>query len=184
MFTLFLILFFSLQTPESKPQAPTERGATTLDPSRKAKADVAAATPEQALRNFFVAMVTKDVTTLRDLTLPTDDFDWLLMGQALPANQIEVFKAQMAGQPIRTLRPGDEFTLAGNRKLKVLPEEVTADRAVLVPEAIPLPMRLRKVEGRWRVDAGPIIAARKAAEAARKKATRPAAKKTANDQQQ
>jgi len=180
VFTLVLILSLGLQAPESKPQAPSGRGTAKGEPDGKAKAGVAAATPEQALRTFLLAMVTKDEPTLRAVTLPTEDFDWLLRGQALPADRVEEFKAQMARQPIRALKPGDEFTLPGNRKVKVRPEEVTAERAVLVPQGAPIPNRLQKVDGRWRVDATPIIAGRKAAEAARKKATRPEGKEKGN----
>ena len=179
MFTLVLILSFALQTSESKPQTPAGSGAAK-EKSGSKKADVAAATPEEAFRTFLVAMMTRDEATLRAVTLPTDDFDWLLRGQALRADQVEQFKAEVAQQPIRSLKPGDEITLPGNRKVpRVLPEEVTAERAVLLPEGSPIPSRLRKVDGRWRVDATPIIAGRKAADAARKKAAQRGAKKKA-----
>jgi hypothetical protein len=167
-----VILLTALQEPDSKSKAPEARGAVNGEQSREA--DVAAATPEEAFRTFLIAMVTKDEATLRSVTLPTDEFDWLLKGQALPADRIEDFKAQVARQPIRALKPGEVISLPGNRKMTVQPEEVTADRAVLLPEGAPLPNRLQKVDGRWRVDATPIIAGRKAAESARKKATRPA----------
>lgn len=171
MFTFVLILSFALQTPESKPDTQAGRGAATGEALSKAKADVAAAMPEQALRTFFIAMMTKDEATLRAVTLPTEDFDWLLRGQALPADKIEDVKAQLARQTIRTLKPGDDITLPGNRRVKVMPEEVTADRAVLLPQGAPVPSRLRKTDGRWRVDASPIIAGRKAAEAAQEGCT-------------
>jgi hypothetical protein len=180
MFTLVLILSSALQAQEPKsPQAPADRGTAKGEKDGKPKAEVAAATPEQALRTFLVAMMTKDETTLREVTVPTDDFDWLLKGQAVPAEHVEEFKAQMARQPIRTLKPGDEFTLPGNRKMTIQASEVTADRAILVPEGAPVPNRVRKVDGRWRVDATPIIAGRKAADAARKKAADAANKKAA-----
>ena len=116
-----------------------------------------------------MAMVLKDEATLRAVTLPTKDFDFLLRGEAPPAAQIEAIKAQIAKLPIRVLKPGDEITLPGNRKLTIKAEEVTADRAVLLPEGSPVPNRVQKVEKRWRVDATSIIAGRKAVGAARKK---------------
>jgi hypothetical protein len=175
VFTLILITSFALQAPESKSETPAGRGAKAGEPG--SKTEVAAATPEQALRSFVIAMMTKDETTLRAVTLHTEDFDWLLRGQALPEDQIEDFKAQITRQPIRALKAGDEITLPGNRKVKVLPEEVTADRAVLVPQGAPFPTRLRMIDGRWRVDATPMIAGRKAAEAARQKTAKPADRK-------
>jgi hypothetical protein len=108
-------------------------------------------------------MMTKDEATLRAVTVPTEDFEWLLRGSPVPPEEVEKFKAQMARQPIRALKPGDEITLPGNRKATVTPQAVTADKAMLLLEGHPLPYQLRRVDGRWRVDADPIIAGRKAA---------------------
>jgi len=55
------------------------------------------------------------------------------------------------------------------RPAAINPASVTADDAILLTEGFPLPHSLRRVDGRWRVEAGPVIAARKAAEAASKK---------------
>jgi hypothetical protein len=173
MLVSLLILSTTLQVSGAEPQAPADRGTAESGARGEAKTEVAAATPEQALRTFFVAMLTKDEKALRAVTLPTEDFDWLLRGPALPAERLQRAKEDLARQPIRVLKAGDEFTLPGGRKAKVRPEEVTADRAVLMPEGAPVPSRCQKVDGRWRVDATPIIAARKAAEAARKKAEPP-----------
>ena len=183
MLTLILVLSTALQDPQPKPQAPADREAKKEKSSGKAKADVAAATPEQALRSFFIAVATKDEATLRAVTLPTEELELLLNGQALPTEQVEEFKAMMARQPIRAMAPGDEMILPGKRKMTVQPDEVTAERVVLLPEGSPVPSRVRKVEGRWRVDATPLIAARKAADAARKKAAE-AARKKANQPDQ
>jgi hypothetical protein len=165
MFTIALVLASVVSAQESTPQ-----------PQGSAEGrEVPAATPEQAWRTFLTAMIVKDAATLRAVTLPAParDFEVLLLGQGPPPDQVEAVKAQIAKQKIRVLKPGDEFTLPGGRKLKVQPEEVGDDRAVLLPEGAPLPTRVRKVENRWRVDASPIIAGRKAAEAARKKAETP-----------
>jgi hypothetical protein len=146
--------------------------AANDQPGPKVKADdasIAAKTPEQALRTFMIAMMTKDEPTLSAVTLPTEDFAWLLGGKALPANQVERFKAQLDGQEIRVLQPGDEIALPGNRTITVQAEEVAADRALLLPPGAPVPTRLRKVDGLWRVDAATIIEARKAADSAQEK---------------
>jgi hypothetical protein len=130
--------------------------------------DVAAATPEQALRTFLIAMTTKDEATLRAVTLPTEDFDWLLRGQVAAADQVDRIKAEIARMPIRALQPGDELTFPGGRRLTVQPKAVAADKAMLVMEGSPLPYGIQKVDGGWHVDAGPIIAARKRTDPARK----------------
>jgi len=168
MFTSFVALVLAIQAPQSKPQTPPERGTEKGGQSRRAKTDVTAATPEQAVRNFIIAMSTKDEATLRAVTLPTDDFDWLLQGQAVPADQVEEFKAQIARMPIRVLKPREQITLPGDRRITVQPEEVTADRAVLLPQGAAFPVRCRKADGCWSVDATTIIAGIKPAEAARK----------------
>ena len=169
MLTPILILSAALQASESRPQVPADPGPEDARRIGTAKADPDASTPEQALRAFLVAMSTRDAATLRAVTLPTEDLDWLLKGKPLTAGQVDRMKAVIARQPIRALKPGDEFSLPGNRKGTVQPEEVGTDRAVLLPEGAPVPTRVWKLDGRWRVDATPIIAGRKAAEAARRK---------------
>jgi hypothetical protein len=170
MLTLILILASALQVPDTNSGAAKDSGAAKVAQKAKSKSNVAASTPEQAWRTFMVAMVTGDGPTLRAVTLPTDDFDWLLKGEAAPANRIEEIKAQIAKLPIRALKPGDKIKLPRNREFTVSKADVTKDRAMLLPDGDPIPHRLQNVDGRWRVDAAPIIAARKAADAARKKA--------------
>lgn len=131
----------------------------------------AADTPEAALRSFMLAMVTHDEPALKALTLPVPDSDlaWLLKGEAVPAGELEQARAFFSTMKIQSLKPGDRVDLPGGRTITVRPTEVTDTRAVLMTEGAPLPTRVQKFQGRWRVDARPIIAGRKAADAARKK---------------
>ena len=165
----------TVMSPRGKPlPQETERFLDSFRFGRvKAKTDVAAATPEEALRNFQLALITKDEATLRAVTLAADDFDWLLKGESIPANQSALMKARLERQLIRALKPGDEFNIPGVGKKNVQPEEVSEERAVLLPAGAPLPFRLKRVDGRWRVDVRPVIAGRKAADAARKKSAKP-----------
>jgi hypothetical protein len=135
-------------------------------PTQAPKAD----TPESAFRSFLVAMAFKDDPALRALVLPTDDFDWLLKGEAPPAGQAKAVRESIEKMPIRALKAGDKIEIpvrGGKREMTVQPDEVNDSNAVLLPEGAPIPTRLKKVDGRWRVDARPVIAGRKAAEAAR-----------------
>jgi len=160
---LALALAACIMTPPAPAAPPGEAGA----PATATYPD----TPEGALQTFLLALGTGDEAKLREITLPADGFEWLLKGQRIPPAKLgEYRKGFVEGLPIRRLKPGDGFTLPGGRKLKVQPEEVTEDRAVLLQEGAPTPTRCQKVEGHWRVDARPVIAGRKAAEAARSRA--------------
>lgn len=173
MYALTLLVSLALTGQAAQPEARADEKATKGTASAKeAKPQLAAATPEEAMRTFLVAMMSKDEKTLRAITLPLakSDFAWLLSGPTIPVEQLKQVKEAISRQPIRLLQPGDEFTLPGNKKITVEDEEVTSERAVAVPEGAPVPTRLQKVKGYWRVDATPVVAGRKAADAARKKA--------------
>jgi hypothetical protein len=151
-------------TPETARRKPSNSTAIT--------GNIAAETPEDALRSFLIAIALHDEAALRSVVLPTDDFDWLLKGEAAPAEAADQIRSQFMQVPIRALKPGDSFRLPNKKSITVDPKEVDATHAVLLPEGAPLPTRCQKVDGRWRVDASPVIAGRKAAEAARAKAKR------------
>ncbi len=129
---------------------------------------VADATPEQALRTFLLATAAQDEAALGAVALPAEGLDKLLEGTPLAPALFAAARRYFATLPIKVLKAGDEFTLpATKKKQDVPPDEVAEDRAVLLPKDAPLPTRLRKVEGRWKVDAQPLIEARKAAESPR-----------------
>lgn len=175
MITLILMASTLLQSPEPTPQPKVQadvRKDAQSKTDRKDKDDVANTTPEEAFRTFMIAMLTHDEATLRAVTVKTDDFDWLLKGDPVPPEHLEAAKRDIQ-KPLRALKAGDEVKLPGNRKVTVQPEEVTADRAVLVADWMAVPTRMWKVDGRWRVDAVPLIAARKAADAAQRKKAAP-----------
>jgi hypothetical protein len=127
-------------------------------------------TPEGAFKTFFMTMVKGDEAALREVTLPAEDFEYLLKGEHLPPDKIAEFRGMVEKMEIRRLKPGDKVNLPGGKVAVVQPEEVTEDRAVVLQEGSPIPTRCQKVKGRWRVDARPVIAGRRAAEQARKRA--------------
>jgi hypothetical protein len=179
----FLDSFHFATTAAAKPGATPKAGAMAKAdaspkgrPGAKAKAPAGGArprwkdaTPEDALRSFMVAAVEQDETALRAITLPDRDLVWLLRGRPAPAEAVEKMRTLAADMRIKRLRPGDPIKLPQGQTAVVGPDEVTEDRAVLLPEGSPLPVRLQRVDGRWKVDAGPVIAARKAAAAAQQK---------------
>jgi hypothetical protein len=168
---------FGFTGPEAaKAEATPKAGAMVKGrPDARAPAGVARpmlpdATPEDALRTFMVAAVAHDEAALREITLPDRELVWLLRGQPAPAQAVERMRALAADMKIKRLKPGDRLKLPQGRVAVVTPEQVTEDRALVLPEGAPEPVRLQRVEGHWKVDARPAIDAVKAAAAAQQKA--------------
>lgn len=124
------------------------------------------ATPHDAYRSFVAAMLDRDEDALRAVILPSNEIDVLLRGQVLTRAQVRELKKRMLGPQIRRLEPNEVVPLPGGRTMTVPRGEADDEHALLLPEGSPVPVRCRKYDGSWRVDAGPIIEARKAAFAA------------------
>jgi hypothetical protein len=144
-------------------------GAMRKAPAKGGRPPFPDHTPEDALRTFMVATARHDEPVLRVVTLPTPELGRLLQGRPAPPEAVEQVRSLAAKMKFRRLQPGDKVTLPPDREVVVGPEDIAEDRAMLLPEGSPVPIRLRRIEGHWKVDAGPIIAARKAAEAGRQK---------------
>ena len=155
-------------TPASPPQAESRSGAGTARAPGKFK--VKDATPEDALRTFMLAVLSQDGAAVQAVTLPNPDRDWLLKGQPAPPEVIKDATAQFAKLPIKRLKSGEKVALPKGKQYVVAVSDVGEDRAVLLPQGAPVPTRLRKLDSHWKVAADPFIAARKAADAAMKKA--------------
>ncbi len=167
---------FGFKSPEAAKAGATPRagamvkgGAGGGAPAGAARPALADATPEEALRTFMVAAVAHDEATLREVTLEDPELVWLLRGQPAPAAAVERMRGLAADMRIKRLKPGDQFKMPQGRVAVIGPDEVTEDRAVVVPEGAPVPVRLERINGHWKVDASPAIAARKAAAAAQQR---------------
>jgi hypothetical protein len=150
----------------SRAPAPTPPAATAVKRKPLGKIDLVDRTPEDAFRTFMMAMAAADEKTLRAVTLPNPELDLLLMGEAPPFKGVKEMKQEMQRMRIERLKAGDQVRLPGNKLHVTRASEVGPDRAALLPEDAPFPTRLRLVSGHWKVDAAPIIAGRKAANAA------------------
>ena len=104
------------------------------------------------------------------VTVAHPDLGWLLKGDAAPPEVIKDATAQIAKQPIKSLKQGENVPLPRGKQYVVAATDVGVDKAILLPRGAPVPTRLNKVKGHWKVVADPFIASRKAADAARKKA--------------
>ena len=160
LYWLALVLALSGQARGDDP-ATEDRTATGSFPN----------TPEGAFKEYFYAMGMGDEKVLRSVTLPHDDFEWLLKGKHVAPEKADEYRKIIDEKFLtRRLAPGDIVDLPTGGQLKVRPQEVSEDRVVLLQKGAPLPTRLERHEGRWKVNAGPMIAARKAADAADKRA--------------
>jgi hypothetical protein len=127
-------------------------------------------TAEGAVRGLLVSMMNGDAAAVRAVVLPVPAADLkLLLGGSGQSSLTPEQRAQalpfVAGMPIHAMLPGESVDLPGapGEKLTVTPDMVGEDRAVLLPQRFPQPFVVRRVSGTWRVDAAPLIAARRAA---------------------
>jgi len=150
------------ETTLSEPQVGTASETDDQDTSQPAPPPVEMdkASPQYALMTFLVAINAKDEQTLRAVTVPTDDFDWLLKGEKASGETLERLKKETY-EIIEVLHPGDDYTLADGKKTTVTVEDVTLDRALLLIPGAPEPISCVRIDGKWHVDAAPLIKARK-----------------------
>jgi hypothetical protein len=158
-------------TAKSDARPKDRPGEAAKTPASGARSRLKDDTPEDALHGFLVAFVEQDEAALRAITLPDPELEWLARGLRPPANALEMMRTYAMELKTRRLKPGESVALPEGQPITVRPEDVTEDRAVLLPEGDLLPIKLRRVEGHWKVDARPIIVARKAAAAAQQNPT-------------
>ncbi len=134
--------------------------------------------PEAALRAFLSAMLTHDAIALRNLTQPVSEADFRYLvgpaaGKPPSAEMVRKLRAMVASMGIKSLKQGEVVPRPHGGDITVPSDSVGPDRAMLLPDGMPLPIAVQKVKGKWRVDAISIIAARKAAERMSKKGRPP-----------
>jgi hypothetical protein len=158
----------------AKPAAPI--AAAKVAPAKPAppakrkligKIDRVDTTAESALRTFVMAMAAGDEETLREVSLPNPDLDWLLRGEATPVRGIKELKQQIIKARVDRLKEGDRVKITGKEVHAIRAAEVARDHAALKIDGTPGYAPLERIKGRWKVDPAPFIAARKAAEIAK-----------------
>jgi hypothetical protein len=170
MLTLVLATATVMQAPQPGSVPPPRQFAPTNNRQASRDVPIRAETPETAVRMFVIAMLSRDEKTLRAVTLPTPDFAVLMAGQTPTPEQLSTMKAEFSKVPLKTVKPGERISLPGRRPMAVSNDDVTGDRAmVLLPPEPSVPLKLKKIDGGWCVDAAPVIAGRKASDAARRK---------------
>jgi len=151
---------------------PPESQSSDPDALPSTDDEIDKASPQYALVTFLVAINAKDEKTLRDITVPTEDFEWLLKGEKASDETLERVKNETYDK-IEVLHPGDEVTLPDGKKSIVKEEDVTLDRALLLILGAPEPIACVRIDGRWRVDVAPLIKARKIMAEKREKEQKP-----------
>jgi hypothetical protein len=148
------------------PRIAAESNGNVSLPWKKVK--LVDSTPEDALKTFLLALAAQDEATLRAVTLPDDEFNWLLNGRAASTDVLARIELRLDEKPMRRLKVGDPVSMPDGEARVIKPIDVREGRVVLWPAGAPLPSRVENVGGRWKVFARPFIAARKSAEMNRK----------------
>jgi hypothetical protein len=156
------------ETPRTPSQSLSDK------PNGRTNVIVVDSTPEDALRTFMLALAAQDETTLRAITLPDKEFDWLLKDRSAPVTPEDFAKirAKLDQSPIRRLSAGDRVRVPGGNTRVVQRSDVGKDRVVLWAEGSPYPARIERVNGHWKVLARTFILARKSDEAELKRGQR------------
>lgn len=118
--------------------------------------------PERTLRRFAIALVAGNERDLRATAVPHDDLDVLLSDKRPSGTALQMIRTQIERSRIKTHQANEEIKLPNGQTFTVTPDLVGDDRKVMSLVAMPIPMCLRRIDGQWRVDAYPLIAARRA----------------------
>jgi hypothetical protein len=154
--------------PAAKPRANAQRATGQplgRAPITQTKVELADSTPEDAMKTFLLALAARDEATLRAVTIPDDEFDWLLKGPRVSPELIARMKTRLEEKPMKRLKAGDPVKMSNGEARVIKPIDVREGRVVLWPEGTPLPSRVEYLGGHWKVFAKPFIAARKSADA-------------------
>ncbi|WP_437194437.1 hypothetical protein [Planctomicrobium sp. SH527] len=142
---------------ETSTGAPTEAGTEAAD------------SPEGVLRAFLLAVLSQDAESAQTYSLEDPDFQMLFEGEKRPEDVVAPLKATIGQLPIRQLKVGEKVTLQNKKRITVDAKMVSEDRTQLMAALFPEPVPMRKVDGIWKVDPRPIIAAGKSASQKKRK---------------
>jgi hypothetical protein len=140
-------------------------------------------TPTDVFRALLLAIMNGDRAAGEALIVPHPHSEilWINRGAIPEPQQSNIRKLLPVSVTLFEVKPGTDVQLPGNRVLRVTEDMVDPNRKLYWPmlsyEKMPTPFWFqRSPGGSWKVDAGPLIAARQAAERYRQEqsASRPA----------
>ena len=126
-------------------------------------AQVPKASAPEVYRDFIIAVIKGDKTSAEKLALPNPEIDILFSSDKAPPETVKEAVAYMAAHPYRVLTAGEIFTLPNGHTISSTEESERKGWVIIANDTDPLPHMLKSVSGVWMVDAGELIAARKAA---------------------
>jgi hypothetical protein len=129
----------------------------------------AAGTPEAVLNEFLNAMGEGDRAGIERTAVPNPELWRVWQSQPLTPVQKALMKAAIVPSSFRRLKVGDVVRTGRGQKFVVDANRVNDHTVMITSKDMPLPFILVKGDSGWRVDASPIIAGRKAAEAVRER---------------
>jgi hypothetical protein len=113
---------------------------------------------------FLLGLLDQDEERIRSVILPHRDAWVLLVGQKTSPAVLAQAKADPNFIVCRVVEEGETLTLPGNRTSVVTKHEANENKQIVEywmdGKKTPLPLRVSRVDGHWKVDAGGIIAAR------------------------
>ncbi|HEY6170289.1 MAG TPA: hypothetical protein VI454_19810 [Verrucomicrobiae bacterium] len=119
-------------------------------------------TPTEIYQEFLVAIVKGDTSALERLAITNKDLA-VLTSNPIPPEYREKAIADIKARPYRVLKVGEVFRLRNGKTLSPSAESEKKGWVMIASDVDPVPHMLLKVGKDWKVDAGDLIAARKAA---------------------
>ncbi len=126
-----------------------------------------AVTPVAAVRALFEALADPTEAKVKALTLPHPKLKVLYA--AKPGKEEQEALRQAAAEDMRVLRPGETVPMEGG--VMTVPPPTNNLVFVHGPHML-IPVPVSRVDGRWKVNAGPLIAAKEKAAAEAKAANK------------
>lgn len=132
-------------------------------------ADDATQTPEDAFRRLMLGMVKDNPDEIKAAMLPADDADVLWQGSAPPKEIQDQIEKSIRDAKFTRVKEGEKIQFPDNKEM-VIDKSMIGDKKVLLwvemdGQRMPFPFWIEQKEDGWKVDARPLIAARKAAKA-------------------
>jgi hypothetical protein len=124
---------------------------------------LAVQTPEDAVRALLLGVVRNDQQAIDACIVPDKESAVLAQGIRLDAAKVAQLEELVKQRAMHCAKVGETFVPPrGGPTITFTDEQVSADRQQVIVAGYPAPFTVIKMEGQWKVDAGGMIAARKA----------------------